>query len=219
MAVEDYWAYHEPSRPVYFAFWQPRNGYVWDQNTGDFLPKTTAGIDPFITATERPSPGGSEQSMYLISIELNALNPDPEVKDFAVIAYEQQGLSPDFDADIAVAQLNTRIQEGQLVEGSGCDNPCIGDGSVLVNENYGGPNNLCYVKDGVPVDNAEIRIYLASDYQAGRTGTQYLKAVSRTTVDGSWAQAVMLDPGQYIIQFHKQGVAGPDAFCIEVVDA
>lgn len=220
MAVEDYWAYHDPGETVYFAIWRPRNGYVWDQNTGTFLPLATAGIDPFIASTERPQPGGGEQSMYVITVELNQINAADEPEDFAVVAYEQQLLTPSFTADPAVAQRDSRIADGQLVGGaSTAEAICQGDGSILVDQDFGGTNNLCYIKNGVPVDNAEIRVYLASDYNAGRTMSQYIKATSQTTVNGEWALPVMLDPGTYVFQFHKQGECGPDAFCVEVSEA
>lgn len=93
---------------------------------------------------------------------------------------------------------------------------CFGLGAILVDHNYGGPDNLRYTDpSGVPIDNARIYIYLKSDYDAGRTGIEYLKGCSETDVNGRWKRAVMLDPEIYSIVFFKQGEYGPDV--VEVI--
>ena len=91
-----------------------------------------------------------------------------------------------------------------------------GVGTVYVNENYGGTGALIYVKDGVPVNGADILIYTAADYNAGNRSNEYIVAASRQLSDGRWQQPMRLDPGAYKLQFFKQGVAGPDTFDLTV---
>jgi hypothetical protein len=91
-----------------------------------------------------------------------------------------------------------------------------GDGLILVDQDYGGPGTLCYTVDGVPVVGAEILLFRASDYNAGNRQNRFAVAASRQLADGTWQQPVKLDPGQYVVQFHKRDVAGPDAFNLTV---
>lgn len=82
----------------------------------------------------------------------------------------------------------------------------LGDGSVSVNHNYGGADNMT-VKDGngVAIDNVQIRAYLQSDYNAGNRAQAYLKGRTQTDVNGQWEQVIRLDPADYTVEFSKQG--------------
>lgn len=91
-----------------------------------------------------------------------------------------------------------------------------GDGSVAVNHNYGGTDALTYEDDGVGIDNATIRAYLASEYNAGNRSAEYVVATSYTNVEGRWTVTMMLDPDDYILVFHKQGCFGPDEVAVTV---
>jgi hypothetical protein len=61
-----------------------------------------------------------------------------------------------------------------------------------------------------------VTAYLKSDYCAGRTGNQYVKGTTITTVTGAWKQALMLDPAAYTLVFYKQKKYGPDTYDIVV---
>ena len=111
---------------------------------------------------------------------------------------------------------NGRSRITESIIGSGSAGSCE-IGSIAVDQNYGGPNELCYVSNGVPVDNAEIVAYLKSDYDANRRTQEFVKGTSRTNVQGNWVRPILLDPGFYVLQFSVQGVYGPDIVCIEVV--
>ena len=92
----------------------------------------------------------------------------------------------------------------------------LGSGAVYVDHNFGGINNLIYEHAGQGIDEANIFIYLKSDYDAGNIEHQYIVARSVTTVGGAWAHGVMLDPGTYTIQFSKPQEFGPDTTVIVV---
>jgi len=100
--------------------------------------------------------------------------------------------------------------------GGGCS-PCPGDGSVSVNHNYGGTDNLSYiVDDGEAVDEAIVQAFLSTDYAAGRRSRNYVKGETKTNVRGRWVTEMRLDPGLYTIVFYKQGEYGPDTATVTV---
>lgn len=86
-----------------------------------------------------------------------------------------------------------------------------GSGSVTVNQDTGGANNLSYESSpGVFIDNAVVKAFLKTDFDAGNTTDAFLKAHTTTKVDGDWTTSLMLDPGTYIFQYFKQNFFGPD---------
>jgi len=86
-----------------------------------------------------------------------------------------------------------------------------GLGAVAVDHNFGGTDVLRYVDgDGNGIDNADIWIYLKSDYDAGNVSSNYVKAKTNTDVNGRWANPVNLDPAIYTVYFYKQGEYGPN---------
>ena len=86
-----------------------------------------------------------------------------------------------------------------------------GTGSVVVDHDTGGADALAYkTAGGVGIDNAVIRAYLKTDYDAGNTGSAYIKASVTTDVNGQWSAQMNLDPATYTLYFFKQGAYGPD---------
>ncbi len=85
-----------------------------------------------------------------------------------------------------------------------------GSGDVAVDHDYGSTDALRYEYNGQGIDNATIKAYLKTDYDAGRRGESYVKARSKTSVDGRWQWPIYLDSGQtYVIVFYKQGEYRP----------
>lgn len=83
--------------------------------------------------------------------------------------------------------------------------------AVEVDHNYGGPDNYSYLTtDGRGIDNATVIAYLKSDYDAGNRDESYYKDAVLTDVNGQWTQPMLLDPGEYVLYFYKQGEYGPD---------
>jgi hypothetical protein len=95
----------------------------------------------------------------------------------------------------------------------------IGSGSVEVDHDYGGADTYRYVtQNGVGIDDAIINIYLASDFNAGKRGVDFIKASSRTDINGRWVRPVMLDPETYVVYFYKQLAFGPDTAPLTVTE-
>lgn len=84
------------------------------------------------------------------------------------------------------------------------------DETTAVNHNYDLTDNLRYMTPGgSPIANAQIRVYLQSDYNAGNLATPI--ATTTTKADGRWVNTVMVRPGfTYVVQFHKPNEYGPD---------
>lgn len=86
-----------------------------------------------------------------------------------------------------------------------------GAGAVIVDHDYGGPDNLSYLLDAAGVDNACIHCYKKTDYDAGNRANSFIQARTTTTVGGRWTKAMMLDPATtYTLVYFKQGITGPD---------
>lgn len=89
-----------------------------------------------------------------------------------------------------------------------------GGGDVLVDHNYGGDDVLRYRQaNGQGIDNAIIQVFLASEYNAGK---RVPLVETRTNVNGRWVRPVMLDPGEYMLLYYKQGDFGPDEHLLTV---
>lgn len=86
---------------------------------------------------------------------------------------------------------------------------------VMVNQDFGGADNLMYTLDGEPVADALIELFLYSDYIAGNYNSNRIDS-TRQRIDGTWAKAFYLDPQEYVVRFYRTGVAGPDAFKLVV---
>ena len=85
-----------------------------------------------------------------------------------------------------------------------------GDGSVVVDHDYGGTDALAYkTAGGVGIDNAVVRAYLKTDYDAGNTASAYIKASTTTDVNGRWTYEMNLDPATYTLYYFKQGAYAP----------
>lgn len=89
-------------------------------------------------------------------------------------------------------------------------------GSITVDHNYGGADNLVYRLNNKPVADAIIQIFTADDYEKKPADLLSIVASTRQNADGSWASAVHLMPGNYVLHCFKKNVAGPDSYHITV---
>lgn len=86
-----------------------------------------------------------------------------------------------------------------------------GSGSVAVNHDTGGADNLAYkTGGGAGIDNATVRAYLKTDYDAGNLALIYVKGTAITDVNGQWSMDMQLDPDTYTFYFFRQPDYGPD---------
>ncbi len=84
----------------------------------------------------------------------------------------------------------------------------LGDGSVIIDEDFGGTDNLRVLNSATsqPIDNVLITVFLKSDFDAGNTGDAFIISQARTTVDGRWQAPLNLDPATYTLLYSKQGI-------------
>jgi len=111
------------------------------------------------------------------------------------IVWDTGGGSPTYAREeIAPATLPDSPPEGYGGSGSSTG----GDGDITVNHNYGGTDALRVVDtQGVPVDNAVIRAFVAADYAAGLIDPNPPKA--KTSSDGRWLAPLQLDAAAYTL--------------------
>lgn len=81
--------------------------------------------------------------------------------------------------------------------------------SVTVDHNYPHAGDLRVVNSsGEPVEGAEIRIFLLSEFLAGRTSTWV--GMTTTDINGEWVDPVVLDDGQtWVVHIQKPTMYGP----------
>jgi len=87
----------------------------------------------------------------------------------------------------------------------------VGDGSILVDHNTGGADNLAYqTGGGAGIDNATVKAFLTTDYDAGSTTSAFVQGETTTDVNGQWEAPMQLDAGDYTFLYNAQGSYGPD---------
>jgi hypothetical protein len=92
-----------------------------------------------------------------------------------------------------------------------------GDGSVLIDHNYGGEDNLSYMTSSLQgIDNATIQAFLKTDWDAGRRTVTYIKGSATTNSRGRWRSPMALDPDNYVLLYARQGSYGPNTKGITV---
>lgn len=97
------------------------------------------------------------------------------------------------------AELGSQFIVGELDQ---IDRLPTGEGSIRVDHDYGGADNLqiCDEDTLAPVDNAFVYIYRTVDFQANRTDKSiYLQAWTITNQNGRWITPAYLDPDEYTI--------------------
>lgn len=96
--------------------------------------------------------------------------------------------------------------------------PITGQGCVRVDHDYGGAGTYLYQIEGdcCPIAGATILIFNKTDWVGGARTASFAVATSQTDINGAWTWAVMLDPGEYVVQFEKPGQYGPDSAWLTV---
>lgn len=84
------------------------------------------------------------------------------------------------------------------------------ENTTKIDHDYQLPGELSYVTPGgSPVENAQIRVYLKSDYVTGNLSRPV--GVTTTDAGGRWRDPVLVNPGySYVVRFEKPGEFGPD---------
>jgi len=83
-----------------------------------------------------------------------------------------------------------------------------GGGSIAINQNTGGVDNLRYVDSGGNgVEGASVLIYLAINWPGNPS---QVEATATTGPDGRWLSPAFVQSGTYVAVFTKIGADGPD---------
>ena len=93
----------------------------------------------------------------------------------------------------------------------------VGTGCVRVDHDYDEDSAMVYqAGDCCGIAGATVRAFLKTSWDLGETSPADAVASTQTTTNGTWASAMLLNPGTYIIQFEKTGEYGPDTVELEV---
>ncbi len=89
--------------------------------------------------------------------------------------------------------------------------PSVGTGCVRVDHDYPDNSNLVYqTGDCCGIAGATILAFTKEDWDNANRVASAAVASSQTTTNGTWAWAMMLNPGDYVLLFQKPGEFGPD---------
>ena len=95
--------------------------------------------------------------------------------------------------------------------------PTTGPGCVNVDHDYGEESVFIYqTGDCCGIEGATILAFTKVDYDGGARLPAFAIATSQTTANGTWAWAMKLDPGEYVLIFEKIGEFGPDTVNLTV---
>lgn len=111
------------------------------------------------------------------------------------------------DEPLADHTIPGSVGEGIALAAAGGGGGGSGDGSVTVTHDTGGADNLAWKNSlGQGVNDAQVRAYLKSDWDAGNSSALFIQATAQTDVNGRWVEPMFLDPETYTFVFEKQGV-------------
>jgi hypothetical protein len=97
-----------------------------------------------------------------------------------------------------------------VLGGSATPTPPPFDNTVKIDENFRLPNDLAYVSPaGSPIENAQVRVYLKSDYDAGKLDAPI--GFTTTNAFGGWVNPILVKPGfTYVARFETPKEWGPN---------
>jgi hypothetical protein len=97
-----------------------------------------------------------------------------------------------------------------VLGGSATPTPPTFDNTVKVDHNFRLPDDLAYqTPAGSPIENAQIRLYTKSDFDAGNLDTPL--GVTTTNAFGRWITPIFVKPGfTYVAYFEKPKEWGPN---------
>jgi len=195
-----------------------KDGGNWNAATGSVYEPTTANGAYWYSPSQadkncdfamvRYSGSGIDSDYFAFQTK------DPQTATLDSIAAQVttvDGIVDTVAADTATLKGYTdTLEAGQVNILSAIDDIGIGgiggSGTVIVNHNYGGTDNLKIIdENSSPLDDAEILFYLASDYNAGHTSSGYVKGQSLSTVLGEFEWNCYLDPATYYMIVNKDG--------------
>lgn len=137
-----------------------------------------------------------------------------EVAGVPGVWHAQVELPPDLDEAVQVVVLEgpgwTAIRDYEVLVSDGEARTHVAAQMTALHTNTGGVGALQFVDaDGNPVADADVRVFLASDYASDPETAQPL-AMTTTDDDGNFRDSIYLEPAAvYTIHYQKVGVLGP----------
>ncbi len=154
--------------------------------------------------------GSSDERWLIHTIQIAAA-----MRGVPLVYNIQMGLIP-FSSPIYGIEIG-----GEPAERPGPTPPQIGCGSIPVDHNFNAPDYLAYADaTGDTVEGAAVYVFSKDIYDAAQPDypdRSDAAAVTTTRTNGRWSDALMLDPGNYVVLFEKPGEYGPDVQFITVV--
>jgi hypothetical protein len=94
--------------------------------------------------------------------------------------------------------------------GSATPAPPVFDNTVKITADYPLAGDMQYMTPGgSPIENAQVRVYKKSDYDAGNLSSPI--GITQTGPDGKWRQPILVLPGYtYVARLEKAFEFGPD---------
>lgn len=198
----------------------------WDLSTQtisediDTQLKGTTRVEPYVTARVIGFPALSRDDIWVNAASderwlVRSIKVGAALRGVPLVYNVTMGLLPFTNMAYAVEiGEEPAARPGPVLPIEGC-------GAVLVDQNYGGPDNLIYAaEDGCAITGATIHIFKQADFAEPGVTIDRALAVARTftTANGRWTQSLRLDAGDYVILYEKLGEYGPDMVNLTVVD-
>ncbi len=185
----------------------------------DIQVKGTTRVDPYVTARVIGFPalnyadvwvnGASDERWQIKQIKVAAA-----IRNVPLVYEVQMGLLP-FTSTIYAIEVG-----GEPADRPGPVLPIEGCGSVVIDHNFGGADNLIYTDlTGDAVVGAKIYVFkkvVADSSYPALPNRNLAVAGTETTANGRWTTSIRLDPGDYVLLFEKPGEYGPDTKTITV---
>lgn len=144
----------------------------------------------------------------LVSIVNDLQGPNYDVLNAVFFYVDSDGTTGNWYHLIAVDNAGLRSQPSAPFQPATTTTPTL-DAQVRLDHNYPQPDALRYVlASGAGIGGATIRLFLQENFQPNGTAAV---GISQTNSEGRWVDPVFVTPGYtYVVQFHKEGVYGPD---------
>lgn len=175
-------------------------------------PKGTTRENPYVEARVIGFPalnkddiwvnGSSDERWVVETIQVSAA-----IRGVPIVYQVRMGLVP-FSNTIYSVEVG-----GEPPVRTGPALPMVGCGSVPVDQDYGGLDELAYtLASGCGVVGADVYVFKKSVFDANGINVNRALAVGQTTtrVNGRWTRSIKLDAGDYVVLFEKPGEYGPD---------
>lgn len=174
--------------------------------------KGTTREEPYVNARVIGFPGLNKKDIWV-----NGSSDERWVVETIQVAAALRGVPIVYQVRMGLVPFSNSLYAvevgGEPAARSGPTLPMAGCGSVPVDQDYGGDDELAYtLANGCGVVGADVYIFRKTVFDAGGIGISRNLAVANTTtrVNGRWTRSIKLDPGEYVILFEKPGEYGPD---------